>query len=111
MKQFIYSDGPIDPALELGYLRNFNEIYSPRKRLGRGSNGSVFKIQRLKDGQRFAVKVIPKVITDTSLPESLRGAQLAFIRREVEVLLTLRGTLNVASLEQVFEDPDRKSVV
>lgn len=111
MKQFVFFEGRIDPAMRLGYLTNFLEIYAPGKRLGSGSNGSVFTCIRRSDSVRFAVKVIPKVVTDPGVPESLRGQQFTFIRREVEVLLTLRGNLNVATLEQVFEDPNNVFLV
>lgn len=113
MKQFAFSDSePIPPPLKLGYLTNFLDVYtSPFKRIGRGSNGAVFSGIRKVDGAKCAIKVIPKIVTDLDVPEHMRQAQLKFIRREVEILLTLRGTLNVASLEQVFEDPQHVFLV
>lgn len=55
-------------------------------------------------GRSFAVKTIPKVLTDPAASERKRADQIPYLRREVEVLLALRGTLNVANLEEVFED-------
>ena len=50
------------------------------------------------------MKTIPKVLTDPAASERKRADQIPYLRREVEVLLALRGTLNVANLEEVFED-------
>ena len=50
------------------------------------------------------MKTIPKVLTDPAASERKRADQIPYLRREVEVLLALRGTLNIANLEEVFED-------
>ena len=57
-------------------------------------------------GAEFAVKVIPKVLTVAGASDRKRAAQVPSIRREVEVLLALRGSLNVATLEAAYEDDD-----
>ena len=50
------------------------------------------------------MKTIPTVLTDPSASERKRNDQIPYLRREIEVLLALRGTLNVANLQEVFED-------
>lgn len=50
-------------------------------------------------GKAYAVKSIPKVLTDPGVSEAKRGSHLTYLKREVEVMLALRGTLNVACLE------------
>ncbi len=42
-------------------------------------------------GRKFAVKTIPKVLNDPTASERKRAEQIPYLRREVEVLLALRG--------------------
>lgn len=98
------SQEPIDPAFLLGYLRGFAEEFILGKKIGKGGSGTVFVATRRSDGAELAVKLIPKVLNDPNVSERKRAAQLPSIRHEVEVLLALRGTLNVAALEDVYED-------
>ena len=89
---------------DLGYLKDFQQAYSIGKKLGRGGNGTVFVAARRSDGVEFAVKIIPKVLLDPCASERKKSMQLPSIRREVEVLLALRGSLSVARLEGAYED-------
>jgi hypothetical protein len=50
-------------------------------------------------GREYAVKSIPKVLRDPAASERKRASQIPYLKQEVEVLLALRGTLNVANLE------------
>ena len=45
------------------------------------------------------MKSIPKVLRDPAASERKKASQIPYLKREVEVLLALRGTLNVANLE------------
>ena len=47
----------------------------------------------------YAVKCVAKVLDDPLASQRKRDSQLPYLRREVNVLLALRGTLNVATLE------------
>ncbi|PRW33251.1 calcium-dependent kinase 17-like [Chlorella sorokiniana] len=91
-------------APDLGYKRGLEETYELGKEIGRGGNGVVRLVRHRASGRSFAVKSIPKVLTDPSASERKRASQIPYLRREVEVLLALRGTLNVANLEAVYED-------
>jgi calcium-dependent protein kinase len=93
-----------DPSMDLGYLKNFPETYTLGKKLGKGGSGTVFIAKRSSDNTDFAVKVIPKVLNDANASDRKKAEQIPSIRREVEVLLALRGTLNVANLEGAYED-------
>ena len=95
---------PADNNNELGYLQNFSESYFFGQKLGKGGSGTVFVATRRSDNAEFAVKVIPKILTDPSVSQRKRDAQVPSIRQEIEVLLALRGTLNVAALEGAYED-------
>lgn len=88
----------------LGYLRGFHEMYHVGKELGRGGSGRVFLAIRKADSKEFAAKVIPKRLSNVYASEKRRQGHMSAIRGEVNVLLALRGTLNVAFLEEVYED-------
>lgn len=93
-----------DPSMDLGYLKTFPETYTLGKKLGKGGSGTVFVATRRSDKADYAVKVIPKVLNDHNASDRKKADQIPAIRREVEVLLALRGTLNVAALEGAYED-------
>jgi calcium-dependent protein kinase len=61
--------------------------------------------------QQYAMKCIPKVLTDTSISEKKREDHADAVRREVDVMKRMRGVLNVASLEAVYEDDDSVYIV
>ncbi|KAL4423096.1 hypothetical protein ABPG77_004779 [Micractinium sp. CCAP 211/92] len=91
-------------APTLGYESGFSQAYQLERELGRGGNGVVCLATNVATGRKFAVKTIPKVLNDPTASERKRAEQIPYLRREVEVLLALRGTLNVANLEAVYED-------
>lgn len=55
-------------------------------------------------GEQYACKSIRKVLTDAS--DKKRAGHLDSLRREVEVLRRLSGSLNVVKLVDVYEDEE-----
>ncbi|KAG2499620.1 hypothetical protein HYH03_002559 [Edaphochlamys debaryana] len=78
---------PIESAYQLGEV------------LGRGSFGTVRIATQLASGARVAVKTITKSL--------LRPADIAALRREVEILHHLSGHPHVSQLLGVFEEPSQ----
>ncbi|EFN55463.1 hypothetical protein CHLNCDRAFT_35404, partial [Chlorella variabilis] len=95
---------PSDKAPHLGYSSGFAERYELGKEIGRGGNGVVRLGRCIASGRTVAIKSIPKVLADPNASERKKAEQIPYLKREVEVLLALRGTLNVANLEEVCED-------
>lgn len=91
-------------SLNLGYKQNFLEHYELGKLIGSGGYGRVFACRRKVNGSEFAVKLLPKVYKDHNASDQRKQAQISLIKREVEVLLALRGSLSIANLEAVYED-------
>jgi calcium-dependent protein kinase len=80
-----------------------SKYYRVDREVGRGANGVVSAVTHLQSGRVFACKTIPKQ------PDSASDAQkieehLQAVRREIKVLKMLRSCLNVAKLEEVYED-------
>ncbi|GAB4814982.1 hypothetical protein N2152v2_002028 [Parachlorella kessleri] len=93
-----------DAPPEFGYARGWDTKYLVRQELGRGGNGIVTLVVDRQTGEEFATKSIPKVLSDPDVSNRKRKDHVSAIRREVEVMRRLRGCLNVASLEEVYED-------
>ena len=92
-----------------GYSRNLAQRFQIQDEIARGGNGVVRLVVDKRTGQQFAMKSIPKVLEDVGerhISERKRLDHADAIMREVDVLKRLRGCLNVASLEEVFEDDD-----
>lgn len=105
-------DGPLD----FGYHKNLDGRFLVRGEIARGGNGVVRLVVDKKTGQEWAMKSIPKVLGDgisdgKNISERKRMDHADAIRREVEVMKRLRGFLNVASLEDVYEDDDTVHIV
>ncbi|GAB4824010.1 hypothetical protein N2152v2_011056 [Parachlorella kessleri] len=100
-----------EPVPRLGYLEGFDDTYAFVKELGKGGNGVVRLAIHRQSGREFAVKSMPKVLRDPAASERKKASQIAYLKREVEVLLALRGTLNVANLEEVYEDSSHVHLV
>lgn len=95
-----------------GYARNLDRHYRIVKEIARGGNGVVTLVVNTTTGQEFAMKSIPKVLdADASVSDRKRMDHEQSIKREVEVLQRLRGCLNVASLEEVYEDDSRVHII
>lgn len=95
-----------------GYARNLDRHYRIVKELARGGNGIVTLVVNTTTGQEFAMKSLPKVLdAEADVSERKRMDHVEAIKREVEVLQRLRGCLNVASLEEVYEDDSRVHII
>lgn len=65
-------DSPVpqpDSPTTFGYDRTFHKRFKIVKELASGGNGVVSLAHDLETGQEWAVKSIPKVLTDTSLSD------------------------------------------
>lgn len=105
-----------DQPLDFGYAKNVEGRFLIRGEIARGGNGVVRLVVDTKTGQEWAMKSIPKVLGDgvaqgKNISERKRMDHADAIRREVEVMKRLRGFLNVASLEDVYEDDDTVHIV
>lgn len=109
------SSSPVEPSenspftkdeksVNFGYAVDLKKHYEVEKELARGGNGVVFLAVKTDTGVKYAMKSIPKVLQDPKISEKKRDEHRESIKREVEVMRRLRGCLNVASLEDVFED-------
>ncbi len=85
--------------------------YVVKREIARGGNGVVFLVQDVKSGQEWAMKSIPKVLDGEGVSERKRLDHAQAVKREVEVMKRLSGCLNVASLEEVFEDDDHVHII
>ncbi|KAL4539394.1 hypothetical protein Ndes2437B_g02227 [Nannochloris sp. 'desiccata'] len=91
-------------APTFGYSRNLDKRFRIQRELARGGNGIVFLVVDHHTGQEWAMKSIPKVLSDPKLSDRKRDDHVNAIKREVDVMRRLRGFLNVASLEEAYED-------
>jgi len=91
-------------APTFGYSRNLEKRFRIERELARGANGIVFLVIDHNTGQEWAMKSIPKVLSDPKLSDRKRDDHVNAIKREVDVMHRLRGCLNVASLEEAYED-------
>uniref|UniRef100_A0A061R2T4 Calcium-dependent protein kinase n=2 Tax=Tetraselmis sp. GSL018 TaxID=582737 RepID=A0A061R2T4_9CHLO len=100
-------------CVDLGYPRNLLELYNVGKMLGKGGNGVVNLVHHKVTGETFACKTLPKKIQEEAGRVSEQKVQrhLEAVKSEIEVMRRLRGTLNVAYLEQVFEDEDNVHII
>ncbi|EIE27649.1 kinase-like protein [Coccomyxa subellipsoidea C-169] len=87
-----------------GYLTGFADRYKVAGQVGKGGNGIVNKVVQKATGREYACKVLPKQLADARASEQKKAAHPESVRHEVEALLLLRGTLNVAGLEAAYED-------
>ncbi|KAG2453493.1 hypothetical protein HYH02_001713 [Chlamydomonas schloesseri] len=93
----------------LGYATDLEKHYELGRELGKGGNGVVRIVKKLDTGEEFACKSIRKVLTDAS--EKKKQGHLDSIRREIQVMTKLSGSLNIVKLEDVYEDEDNVHVV
>ncbi|CAL8463594.1 g3128 [Coccomyxa elongata] len=87
-----------------GYETGFTDTYRVLGQVGKGGNGVVNRVVHKASGREYACKVLPKHLADTRASDQKRAAHPESVRNEVEAMLLLRGTLNVACLEAVYED-------
>jgi calcium-dependent protein kinase len=91
-------------AVNFGYPRTLQQRFEVSQPLGKGGNATVYLVECRITGKQYACKSLPKVLTDSSASALKKATHQAAIAREVEVLKRLRGNLNVACLEGVYED-------
>lgn len=101
---------PSDP-LNFGYARGVENRFRVVREIARGGNGIVTMVSDLHSGQEWAMKSIPKVLSEPNISERKRMDHINAIKREVDVMRRLRGCLNVASLEDVYEDDTHVHIV
>jgi calcium-dependent protein kinase len=99
------------PLRTFGYATGVEKKYRVEKELARGGNGIVALVTQLATGRSFAMKILPKYISDPNVSERKRAEHADAIAREVDVLRRLRGCLNVAALEEIFEDDTHVQIV
>lgn len=94
----------LESPVVFGYNQDFLKLYEVGPNLGKGGFGVVEQVTKKKTGEIFACKKICKNLTSTVATPTQQKRHLENIKREIEVLRTLKGTLSVASLEGIFED-------
>lgn len=95
---------------QLGFRTNLEELYDVVKEVGRGAHGIVAQVEHKASGRMFACKTIPKAPTPGLTPDK-QQEHFANIKREVLVMKELSSCLNVAKLEEVFEDATHVHIV
>ena len=106
--------GVEDEVVDFGYARNMEQKFIIKDEIARGGNGVVFLVMDRTTGQEWAMKSIPKVLPrdgSVSVSDQKRMDHANAIRREVDVLRRLRGCLNVASMEDVYENDTHVHIV
>jgi calcium-dependent protein kinase len=98
------------PLPDLGYSRGIEDKYEWGKELGRGGNGVVRVVRDRKTGDEWACKSLPKQ-APAGAGDRKRAGHLDALRREVEVLRRLEGSLNVVRLVDVYEDDEHVHLV
>lgn len=88
---------------DLGYSRQLIARYDIGQRVGSGGNADVYVVQNKLTHKRFACKSIPKSAEADASPTKSAG-HLQSIRREIQVLNKLKGSLSACQLVEVFED-------
>lgn len=92
------------PCPELGYSREFSSRFDIGEKIGSGGNATVYVVSDKMTRKVFACKSIKKTLEGPNISESKHAGHIASIKREIQVLKRLRGSLNVACLEEVYED-------
>jgi hypothetical protein len=99
-------------AERLGYKDELERRFIWDRVIGHGRHGTVVRaVVDRADGTEFACKCMPKIAPADCVPDNTPEArtaanelQLEHIRREINLFTRLRSSLNVAKLEQVYED-------
>ena len=91
------------PLPDLGFPRGLEDKYEWGRELGRGGNGVVRVVRDRATGEEWACKSLPKA-APAGAGDRKRAGHLEALRREVEVLRRLDGSLNVVRLVDVRED-------
>ena len=103
--QHMARSAPISPSSpDLGYSREFSKRFDVGEKIGSGGNATVYVVSDKMTRKVFACKSIKKAVEGPNVSESKHSGHISSIRREIQVLKKLRGSLNVACLEEVYED-------
>ncbi|KAL4553740.1 hypothetical protein Ndes2526B_g03571 [Nannochloris sp. 'desiccata'] len=97
-----------DPIGTLGFASNFDEEYTLGRQLGSGTFGTVYEAFHKKNGEKFAVKRMPKRFR---MPGVLEKYFVRRIRNEVDICNHLGRSLNVAYLYAAFESEQHIDLV
>ena len=92
------------PSPDLGYSREFSKRFDIGEKIGSGGNATVYVVSDKMTRKVFACKSIKKTVEGPNISESKHAGHISSIKREIQVLKKLRGSLNVACLEEVYED-------
>lgn len=98
-------------ARDFGYAKNFDKRYEPGRDLGKGGFGSVRAVKDLQTGKEFACKSIPKELKLPGLSAARQAQHQDNIQKEVSMLKTLRGTLNVVHFRKAYEDESNVYII
>jgi serine/threonine protein kinase len=91
-------------VIVLGYDRNIDEKYTWGQELGKGGNGVVRVVRDRATGEEYACKSIAKVLPPgAAASESKRAGHVESIKREIEVMRRLAGSLAIVRLVDVYE--------
>ena len=92
------------PCRDLGYQRGLSSRFDIGEKIGSGGNAEVWVVQDKTTRKVFACKSISKTLEGRNVSDLKSAGHIASIKREIQVLKKLRGSLNVACLEEVYED-------
>lgn len=99
----------VEHTIDLGYDRDIERLYEWGRQLGKGGNGVVRIVTDRLSGTEYACKAIKKVLSEAS--DKKKAGHIDSIKREVEVLRRLSGSLNIIRLVDVFEDDENVYIV
>ena len=71
----------------------------------------MYLVTEITTDKEWAMKSLPKVLNDPNLSERKRQDHVNAIKREVDIMRRLKGCLNVASLEDVYETDTHVNIV
>lgn len=96
---------------DFGYAKNFVKRYGTGRELGKGGFGSVRAVKDSLTGKEFACKTIPKELKLPGLSAARQAQHQDNIQKEVSMLKTLRGTLNVVHFRKAYEDESNVYII
>jgi len=103
MRVDIWDSAKPSTSSRLGYSTELEKHFALGSVIGKGGFGRVQLAHCRKTGAEYACKSISKTLPDTK--DAHRNARhISNIKREIAVLFALKGSLNVANVQEVFED-------
>ena len=100
-------------VIDLGYPRDIDAHYAFMRDtpLGKGGFGVVKRVRRKVSSETFACKEISKAMDPSLATPERQKRHVENIQREVAVLKTLKGSLNVVNLEAVYENDEKVYII